>query len=183
MTNEMNISILAIHRGDDRFIPTLNRILPQLSPGVEPIDYDHWYEMTNESGPGGHQVIYVIKNLEICDYHDENFIGTATVVMIPLPTGWIAEIHDVIVDEPFQQKGFGRILTQHIFGYIQTMANKFRKVIRVSLTSRPERKLANAMYVNHGFELMAMAVAKTDPSTGEIKYEGTNLYRKVFTPQ
>lgn len=74
----------------------------------------------------------------------------------------VGTIEDVVVLRKFRNKGFGRKLIELLIEEA-----KERGAVYVELTSKPNRKEANAMYESMGFKLVAEAVGK----------DGTNLYR------
>jgi len=73
-------------------------------------------------------------------------VGMATVTLIYIPTGLIAVVEDVVVDENFRGLGIGKKLTQKLI----TIASE-RKAKHISLFTNPSRKAANAMYQKMGF--------------------------------
>lgn len=73
--------------------------------------------------------------------------GMCTVAFYRSPTGVKAWIEDVVVDECFRGRGFGRMLVQHAIDFASA-----RKGCRLMLTSRPARAVANRMYASMGFQ-------------------------------
>jgi len=65
-----------------------------------------------------------------------------------VPTGMKVWIEDVVVDEKYAGKGYGRQLMVYALDY----AEKFGAA-NVELTSRPARVAANKLYQKLGFEL------------------------------
>jgi len=89
--------------------------------------------------------------------NDENsIVGMLTLVIYHTPTGTHAWIEDVVVDEASRGKGIGKLLTLTAIDHAKQNHAK-----AISLTSRPERILANQLYQKMGFSLI-----------------NTNLYRK-----
>lgn len=92
---------------------------------------------------------------------EKPIIGMASVYFIHKMAGTQCFIEDVVVDQVYRGLGLGRLLTEHL---IAVARRKMAKC--VDLTSKPERKAANALYQSLGFKLMAAATE-----------DGTNLYR------
>lgn len=85
---------------------------------------------------------------------------------------WIAEIHDIVVDELFREMGIGHRLIESLMGGVQQAANELDEEITLSLTSRPGREEANRLYIKNGFALVSRSSCK----------RGTNLYKKIIAP-
>jgi ribosomal protein S18 acetylase RimI-like enzyme len=94
-------------------------------------------------------------------------IGIITLMRIPKPTGWYAEIQDNVVDSAYHGQGIGKAITQRA---IEVARNDLR-VRYIELTSKPMRESANRLYVSLGFKLLAVA----NPDLGD--QGGTNFYR------
>ena len=99
-------------------------------------------------------------------------VGMATIFFQRNIARWIAEIHDVVVDESVRGKGTGRLLTEKLIEIAHTFCVERSASLELSLTSRPSRVPANALYVKLGFKLVAKA-------EGE---HGTNLYKMMIEP-
>ncbi len=85
-------------------------------------------------------------------------VGSATVALYPIPTGFRCMIEDVVVDEMYRGKGIGELLILKCIDYA-----KSNKVFQIDLTSRPSRVSANHLYQKLGF-----------------KQRETNVYRLVL---
>jgi ribosomal protein S18 acetylase RimI-like enzyme len=167
------ITIRSLHRHDQKYIEALNKLLPQLSENLPPIMPDFFYDITEQKN----FCVFVAE-----DHSREDggkVLGTATIFFQHLLSGSVGEIHDVIVDDAFKKQGFGRLLTHHLFGVASWQAQTMNRPIKLSLTSRPVRKDANAMYLKYGFKLVAECVKLPN---GSYDPEGTNLYRKDINP-
>jgi len=89
---------------------------------------------------------------------NEKIVGMATLIPMLLPTGLIGRIEDVVVLSSEQGNGLGRELLSRLIVEAKRSRMKF-----VTLTSKPERTSANALYIKLGF----------------VRFE-TNNYRLVF---
>jgi len=75
--------------------------------------------------------------------------GTASLVHYYLPTGGrVGRIEDVVVDEKFRGKGFGKMLMEKLIEIA-----KENNLTKLQLTSSPKRQAARGMYVTMGFEM------------------------------
>lgn len=72
--------------------------------------------------------------------------GMCTVAFYRSPTGLKAWIEDVVVDEAFRGRGFGRMLVRHAIDFAARQGG-----CKLMLTSRPSRTAANRMYASMGF--------------------------------
>lgn len=80
-------------------------------------------------------------------------VGVATLYILQKIGKRTAYVEDVVVDEAYRGKGLGKKLMKAIVAVA-----KSKKVQTVHLTSRPERKAANALYQKLGF-----TARKTNP--------------------
>ena len=78
---------------------------------------------------------------------DNHIAGMITVGIYRSPTGLKAWIEDVVVDDAYRGKGFGRMLTQHAIDYAQS-----QQADVLMLTSNTSRIVANNLYQTIGFE-------------------------------
>lgn len=102
----------------------------------------------------------------------EDLVGMASIFFEWKCSGWLAEIHDVVVNPAYRGRHIGDLLTQKLLETVKDFAKRKGKKTTIYLTSKPSREAANKMYQKHGFELVAKAKGK----------KGTNLYKLVITP-
>lgn len=103
----------------------------------------------------------------------ENYLGMATIFFQKNLAKWIAEIHDVVVNEEHRGRGVGKTLINKILEDAREFC-KIRNVkLNLYLTCRPSRVAANSLYLKLGFVQVAKA-------HGEW---GTNLYKIIVEPQ
>ena len=76
-----------------------------------------------------------------------HIVGTLTLTLYRIPTGYLARIDDVIVDDAARGKGIGEALSKYAIEVAREAGAK-----AVSLTSRPSREAANRLYVRLGFQ-------------------------------
>ena len=102
----------------------------------------------------------------------QNIVGMATIFFQRNLSGWLAEIHDVVVDEAYRGKHIGERLIDMLLQKARERARTHNEKINLFLTSNPERVAANGLYKKKGFLLIATALGE----------EGTNLYEMIVTP-
>jgi ribosomal protein S18 acetylase RimI-like enzyme len=79
---------------------------------------------------------------------DGDIVGAACVTVYRVPTGIRAIIEDVIVDEESRGRGIGEALVRKTLEIART-----RGAPAVTLTSNPNRQVANRLYQRMGFVL------------------------------
>jgi ribosomal protein S18 acetylase RimI-like enzyme len=132
----MNVQIEAATEATAELVESLNRLVPQLSTSAEPLTMEDVERVV-----GSDVVTLFVAR------HDGRVVGTLTLAVFAIPTGWRAWIEDVVVDETARGLGVGERLTM-------TAVDEARRrgVRSVDLTSRPAREAANALYQKLGFE-------------------------------
>ena len=119
------------------FITGLRHLIPQLSSSAEEITHDDLLDMIRSDSTH----IFVAE-------HEDEIIGTLSLVMFKIPTGIRAWIEDVVVDETARGLGAGQALNEHAIAFAQKHGAR-----TIDLTSRPSREAANKLYQKIGFEL------------------------------
>lgn len=79
---------------------------------------------------------------------DSRILGLASLCIYHAPSGKMASIEDVIVDEAARGKHVGRALLERLLEEARREAP-----IKLKLTSRPSRIAANTLYLSLGFSL------------------------------
>lgn len=77
----------------------------------------------------------------------KKIVGMATLYILQKFSKRIGHVEDVIVDSTYRGKGLGKLMMRAIIG-----AAKTKKVLTLSLTSRPARVAGNKLYQGLGFE-------------------------------
>ena len=90
---------------------------------------------------------------------DGKLVGTATLVIFPLPTGWRGHVEDVVVDESARGHGVARRLLRRM-----TEVAEARGLRTLDLTSRPSRESALRLYESVGFIRRETTVLRFTPS-------------------
>lgn len=81
--------------------------------------------------------------------------GMVAMGLYMTPTGRKAWIEDVVVDEAYRGRGYGRMLVERAVAFARENAP-----LTLMLTSRPSREAANALYRSEGFDLKETNVYK-----------------------
>ena len=70
-----------------------------------------------------------------------------TLCIYQCPTGRKAWIEDVVVDQNYRGKGYGKVMIEKVMELCRNKGN-----VTLMLTSRPSRIVANQLYQSLGFE-------------------------------
>jgi ribosomal protein S18 acetylase RimI-like enzyme len=132
----MNVEIEAASEATSDLVDSLNRLVPQLSSSAAPLTLNDVASMVGSDVV----TLYVAR-------HEGRVVGTLTLAVFAIPTGWRAWIEDVVVDETARGLGVGEQLTMAAVDEARR-----RGVRSIDLTSRPRREAANALYQKLGFE-------------------------------
>jgi len=120
----------------DELVAAFARLIPQLSATTSPPGRTALAEIV-----GSPAVTLLVAR------SGGSIIGTLTLAMFPIPTGFRAWIEDVVVDEAARGKGVGEALTSEAIALAHAAGAR-----TVDLTSRPSRKAAGRLYERAGFE-------------------------------
>ncbi len=145
----------------------LTYLLRQQSPGDRALTDDDIREAL--SNPN----FYLFVAVDDLGSFPHNYLGMGSIFFQRNLARWIAEIHDVVVDEPQRGRHIGETLTKKLIDTAQSFATNRDQKIKLFLTSRPSRTAANALYRKLGFVLVAQADGAW----------GTNLYKMNIMPR
>ena len=132
-TSDADITVLRAL--DAATYASLCRLLPQLSTTAETPGLEQLRDVIE--APSNHVLVARLR--------DET-VGMLTVVVLPMPTGRVARIEDVVVSEAARGQGIGRALALAAVDVARAAGAK-----HVELTSRPSREAANSLYQSLGF--------------------------------
>jgi ribosomal protein S18 acetylase RimI-like enzyme len=118
-------------------VEALERLVPQLSSSSPPPGHDHLMEIVTSAA----SILLVARD------HTGSIIGSLTLAVFRVPTGRLAWIEDVVVDESARGVGAGEALVAAAVARAVSEGAK-----SVDLTSRPSRAAANRLYLRAGFE-------------------------------
>jgi ribosomal protein S18 acetylase RimI-like enzyme len=145
------IEIAEVAEVDGDLVEAFARLVPQLSSSSPPPGHDQLAEIVASEA----SVLLVART-------DANrIVGSLTLAMFRVPTGLLAWIEDVVVDEAARGSGAGEALVTAALERARLAGAK-----SVDLTSRPSREAANRLYQRLGFE------SRT-----------TNIYRRTLEVQ
>jgi ribosomal protein S18 acetylase RimI-like enzyme len=125
---------------DDRLLGAVQRLIPQLSSRAQAPGRADLQALV-ESDAASLFVALVKKRYKW-------IVGMVTLVCYQVPSGRVARIEDLVVDQAARGHGYGRALTEAAIRHARTLGAK-----AVDLTSNPSRKAANHLYKNMGFRL------------------------------
>jgi ribosomal protein S18 acetylase RimI-like enzyme len=130
------VSVEVVHEVTDEVVAAFARLVPQLSATTAPPGRNALEEIV-----GSPAVTVLIARA------GGTIVGTLTLAMFPIPTGFRAWIEDVVVDEAARGRGIGEALTTEAIGLARAAGAK-----TVDLTSRRSRTAAGRLYERAGFE-------------------------------
>jgi ribosomal protein S18 acetylase RimI-like enzyme len=130
------VTVEVVHEVTDELVAAFARLIPQLSATTGPPGRAALAEIV-----GSPAVTLLIAR------SGGSIIGTLTLAMFPIPTGFRAWIEDVVVDEAARGRGVGEELTSEAIALARAAGAR-----TVDLTSRPSRKAAGRLYERAGFE-------------------------------
>jgi ribosomal protein S18 acetylase RimI-like enzyme len=130
------VTVEVVHQVTDELVEAFARLVPQLSATTGPPGRKALEEIVGSSA-----ITLLVARAE------GTIVGTLTLAMFPIPTGFRAWIEDVVVDEAARGKGVGDALTSEAISLARAAGAR-----TVDLTSRPSRKAAGRLYERAGFE-------------------------------
>ncbi|HJM32327.1 MAG TPA: GNAT family N-acetyltransferase [Acidimicrobiales bacterium] len=136
------VAIREVTDVDDDLIGAMARLIPQLSRSNPAPDAAALREIVSS----GASVLLVAED-------DGVIVGSLTLVLFRIPTGFRAWIEDVVVDESVRGRGVGEALNLAALDRARAAGAS-----TVDLTSRPSREAANRLYQRLGFEERATNV-------------------------
>ncbi|HVC68564.1 MAG TPA: GNAT family N-acetyltransferase [Acidimicrobiales bacterium] len=139
----------------DELVESFARLVPQLSSSSAPTSRAELAEIAASEAT----VLFMARSA------DGRIVGSLTLAMFRIPTGFRAWIEDVVVDDSARGAGVGEALVAAAVDRARSAGAK-----TVDLTSRPSRESANRLYLRLGFEARSTNVYRM--STG-IPTEGS----------
>lgn len=131
----IKIEILKKPTGKD--LRDINSLIPQIAQKPHLLSIKELKQVTDQEG---------CRLIIARDTKESKIAGMSAVTLVYIPTGLIATIEDVVVDEKYRGMGIGRKLTQKMIDVA-----KQKRAKTISLTTNPAREAANAMYQKMGF--------------------------------
>ncbi|MCX6071313.1 MAG: GNAT family N-acetyltransferase [Chloroflexi bacterium] len=126
-----------ITRLTPEFAEAMGRLVPQLSPGLEPPSAAELTAMLSD-----HRV-----HLFVARSSDGAIQGAVALVFYRVPTGLRARIEDLVVSQSQRGLGLGKALMLHAME-----AAREEQAHLLDLTSNPSRVEANQLYLALGFQ-------------------------------
>lgn len=121
----------------DEIAAALARLIPQLSASAPAPDRPALDRIV--ASP--HTTLFLARHPD-----DGRFVGTATLVVVYIPTGIRARLEDVVVDASARGQGLGAALVEAALRRARSAGAE-----AVDLTSHPTREAANRLYERLGF--------------------------------
>ena len=142
-----DIHIIEVTVYDPTFVPRINELLKQLTPGICFTDQDL---RDIVASPSSHLFLL---------FYNDVIAGMLSIGSYQIPTGLKYWVEDVVVDDCYRGKSFGRQLIMYAIDYVSR-----QKDATLMLTSNPSRVAANNLYQSVGFQ-----------------QKQTNVYKMAFT--
>lgn len=131
----VSAEIRVADRVDSQLVEAFAELIPQLSSSSPPPTAEQLQQIVDAPD----SVLYVA-------WLDGRIVGSLTLAMYRMPTGFKAWIEDVVVDASARGHGVGESLN------LAAIAEAARRGAKnVNLTSRPSREAANRLYQRLGF--------------------------------
>ena len=121
----------------EELVEAFVRLIPQLSTSSTPTPRAELEEIVGSDAT----VLFLALD------GDGRIVGSLTLAVFRIPTGFRAWIEDVVVDDSARGAGVGEALVGAAVDRSRSLGAK-----TVDLTSRPSRESANRLYVRLGFE-------------------------------
>lgn len=132
----------------DELVDAFKRLIPQLSSSSTPPSRQALADLI--AAPSVTLLVATLTD-------SGRIVGTLSLVMFPIPTGFRAWIEDVVVDEEARGAGVGEALTAQA---IRRATDAGAQTL--DLTSRPSRQAANRLYMRMGFVARQTNVYRLD---------------------
>jgi ribosomal protein S18 acetylase RimI-like enzyme len=131
------VDITEVTEITDEVVEAFVRLIPQLSSSSPPTSRDELAAIIASEAT----VLFVARDT------GGSIVGSLTLAVFRIPTGFRAWIEDVVVDGSARGGGVGE-------GLVDAAVRRSRELgaKTVDLTSRPSREAANRLYVRLGFE-------------------------------
>ncbi len=137
--SEDDVRIEEVTQVDDELLAAFELLIPQLSSSNPPPPAEELQQIVDAPD----SVLLIAR-----DERDANrIVGSLTLAMFRIPTGYRAWIEDVVVDDAVRGRGIGDKLNRVALDRARDAGAK-----TVDLTSRPSREAANRLYKRIGFE-------------------------------
>ena len=138
MAND-DIRIESVTAVDQELVEAFKLLIPQLSSSNPPPPAEDLQAIVDDAD----SVLLIARD----DLDDGRIVGSLTLAMFRIPTGYRAWIEDVVVDTAVRGRGIGDKLNRVALDLARDAG-----ATTVDLTSRPSREAANRLYKRIGFE-------------------------------
>lgn len=137
--SEDNVRIEEVVVVDEELVAAFELLIPQLSRSNPPPPAQELQAIVDAPD----SVLLVARD----ERDDDRIVGSLTLAMFRIPTGYRAWIEDVVVDDAVRGRGIGDKLNRIALDHARDAG-----ATTVDLTSRPSREAANRLYKRIGFE-------------------------------
>lgn len=139
VVSEDEVCIEEVHTVDEELLAAFELLIPQLSSSNPPPSAEQLQAIVDD----GDSVLLIARD----ERDGDRIVGSLTLAMFQIPTGYRAWIEDVVVDGAVRGRGIGDKLNRVALDHAKAAGAG-----TVDLTSRPSREAANRLYQRIGFE-------------------------------
>jgi len=139
VVSEDNVRIEEVTTVDDELVAAFELLIPQLSSSNPPPPAHELQQIADAPD----SVLLIARD----ELDNDRIVGSLTLAMFRIPTGYRAWIEDVVVDTAVRGRGIGDKLNRVALDRARDAGAS-----TVDLTSRPSREAANRLYQRIGFE-------------------------------
>ena len=139
MVSEDDVKIEEVTAVDDELLAAFQLLIPQLSSSNPPPPAADLQAIVDAPD----SVLLIARD----ERDNGRIVGSLTLAMFRIPTGYRAWIEDVVVDDAVRGRGIGDKLNRVALDRARDAG-----ATTVDLTSRPSREAANRLYKRIGFE-------------------------------
>ncbi|MFJ4654780.1 GNAT family N-acetyltransferase [Nocardia sp. NPDC088792] len=144
----MPVTVETLTEVDDEIVEAFDRLLPQLSQTANRLDREALARLAATEST----TVLMARS-------DGKIVGTLSLVMFAIPSGFRARVEDVVVDDSARGHGIGAALIEEA---------KVRAGVAgartLDLTSRASRSAANRLYERLGFHARESRVYRLAPT-------------------
>lgn len=132
----------------DELLSTIQLLMSQVSSWQTPISKEYLQKILTEKSV----YIFIVRD-------GDGIVGTATLVVAPVPSKVIGWVEDVVVNQHARGKGYGEALMVELINTAKKL-----EVDQLKLTSNEKRVAAHNLYKKMKFEILDTRVFELDLS-------------------
>lgn len=138
-------SVTILRKATPAALKDINHLVAQLSLGLKPcasLTYAELKDLLLQKNA-------FFQTVAVQDGKRKKIIGFQMLYFMRIPSGVLAVLEDLIVEEAYRKWGVGRMLMEYAIDYAEKKGAR-----HISLRTNPKREEANKLYQQMGFHLM-----------------------------